>query len=92
MTIPALPGVVHYFRSSLARPRVAFVYQPTGGGYVPLGGRPRLTPELARRLRRDGIGMVELVWFGRRRRMSLFEGALHSVWGQAADDSAIESP
>jgi hypothetical protein len=81
MTTPALPGVVTYFGSALARPRVAFVYRPAEGGYVPLEGRPRLTAELARQLLEDGVGMVELAWLGRHRRMSLFEGSRHSVWG-----------
>ena len=79
---PVMPAVAREFRSPSARPRIAKTYS-LYTGFVPLKGRPRLTPELALMLRAEGVGRVELVWWGRHRTMSLFPRNRHSVWDDA---------
>jgi hypothetical protein len=76
---PVMPAVAREFGSRFARPRIAKIYTPYTG-FVPLSGRPRLTPELALQLREDGVGRIEAVWWGRHRTMSLFARNRHSVW------------
>ena len=79
---PVMPAVARRFNSPIARPRIAKVCT-AGTEPVRMVGRPRLTPELASRLQEAGVTLVDLVWCGRHRWMSLLPGSPYcrSVWG-----------